>query len=281
MPEGHTIHALAGRIDAAFAGTAVRFSSPQGRFAESAAELDGACVEGAEAHGKHLAIHVEGERVVHVHLGLFGRFSVTQHKRKDRGEPPIDLPVRGQVRMRMVNRTHVGDLRGPIVCELVTPAEWAEVEAGLGADPLRDPDLPAATLARFARTRRAIGAVLMDQSLVAGVGNVYRAELLHRHGIDPHTPTKEVPEVTVRAIWDDLVRLMPLGVRTGRIIVADDDVARAEALIADGRTGRIRPRYAVYRKHGKACPRCGGTVVKEPMAGRNLFHCPGCQHRPG
>lgn len=277
MPEGHTIHALAGRVQDAFAGTPVRFSSPQGRFAESAAALDGACVESAEAHGKHLAIHVEGEQVVHVHLGLFGRFGVRQHRRVDRGEPPTDLPVAGQVRMRMVNRTHVGDLRGPIVCELVTPAEWREVRAGLGADPLRDDRLPDAVRDRLARTRRAIGAVLMDQSLVAGVGNVYRAELLHRHELDPHTPARDVPAGVVTAIWDDLVRLMPLGVRAGRILVSDSDVERAEALIVKGGTGRVRPHYAVYRRHGKPCPRCGETVVKETLAGRNLFRCPGCQ----
>lgn len=281
MPEGHTIHALAGRIDRAFAGTTVRFSSPQGRFAESAAVLDGLEVESVEAHGKHLAIHVEGARVVHVHLGLFGKFSVTQHKRKDRGEAPTDLPVAGQVRMRMVNRTHVGDLRGPITCELVTPAEWAAVEEGLGADPLRVDRLPDDVRDRIGRTRRAIGAVLMDQTLVAGVGNVYRAELLHRHAVDPHTPAKDVPAAVVDMLWDDLVRLMPLGVATGRIIVADEDVERAQRLIDGGRTGRIRPTYAVYRKHGQACPRCGETVVKETMAGRNLFWCPGCQTADG
>ncbi|QIM22327.1 Fpg/Nei family DNA glycosylase [Phycicoccus sp. HDW14] len=277
MPEGHTIHALAQRVEAAFAGTAVRFSSPQGRFAESAAVLDGARVESAEAHGKHLAVHVEGERVVHVHLGLFGRFGVRRHRRVDRGEPPTDLPLTGQVRLRMVNRTHVGDLRGPIVCELVTPAEWATVEAGLGADPLRGDRLPASVLERIGRTRRAVGAVLMDQTLVAGVGNVYRAELLHRHALDPHTPAREVPTRLVHEVWDDLVRLMPLGVRTGRILVADGDVDRAETLLADGGTGRIRPVYAVYRRHGRPCPRCGELVVKESMAGRNLFWCPGCQ----
>lgn len=277
MPEGHTIHALAGRLEAAFAGLPVRFSSPQGRFAESAAALDGSVVEGAEAHGKHLAIRVEGDRVVHVHLGLFGRFAVRRHRRVDRGEAPTDLPVTGQVRMRMVSRTHVGDLRGPITCELVTPAEWDAVEARLGADPLRTADLPDDVLARLARTRRAVGVVLMDQAVFAGVGNVYRAELLHRHRVDPHRPARDVPEETVRALWDDLVRLMPLGVRTGRIIVADEDVERAEALLAEGRTGRIRPHYAVYRRHGKPCPRCGETVVKEAMAGRNLFRCPGCQ----
>ncbi|WP_235950635.1 zinc finger domain-containing protein [Phycicoccus flavus] len=183
----------------------------------------------------------------------------------------------GQVRLRMVSRTHVGDLRGPIVCELVSPQEWSEVRAGLGADPLRGQVLPEEVLDRLHRTRRAIGAVLLDQTVVAGVGNVYRAELLHRHAVDPHTPARRVPDEVVRLLWDDLVRLMPLGVRTGRIIVADEDVERAQALLDAGRTGRIRPAYAVYRRHGRPCPRCATTVVKETMAGRNLFWCPGCQ----
>ena len=76
MPEGHTLHRLAGELSATFAGRAVRVTSPQGRFAESAALVDGAVLTGAEAWGKHLFIAFSGDRFVHVHLGLYGTFLV-------------------------------------------------------------------------------------------------------------------------------------------------------------------------------------------------------------
>lgn len=284
MPEGHTLHALAGRLDTAFAGTEVHVASPQGRFAESAAMLDRLVLEGAEAVGKHLLLRFADEQLVHVHLGLFGKFRVTRHRRAITADdqPPEDLPVTGQVRMRLVNLTHVADLRGPTACELLSPDEWAERQSRIGVDPLRTRTLPASTLARMTRSRRPVGQVLMDQSLVSGVGNVYRAEILHRHRLDPWQPTAEVPHDLLRRIWRDLVRLMPLGVETGRILVSDADVRRARRALREGRSGRIRPSYAVYRRAGQACPRCDGIVARATLAGRNLFWCPGCQVRqPG
>ena len=279
MPEGHTIHALARRLDAAFTGTAPRALSPQGRFTEEAAVLDGLAYDGAEAFGKHLTIRFEGERVVHVHLGLFGKLSVRQHKRvvPDGGLWDLDVPVVGQVRLRLLSQTHVADLRGAAICELTSPQEWAAKATRIGADPLRRKAIPAATVTRLLRSNRPVGALLMDQSLVAGVGNVYRAELLHRLRLDPYLPGRELTEGVVLRLWEELVRLMPYGVETGRILVDDGDVRRAAKLLREGRSGRIRPTYAVYRRHGKACPRCGETVRKATMAARNLYWCPGCQ----
>lgn len=277
MPEGHTLHALARRLDAAFAGQSLRVSSPQERFTEGAAVLDGAVLEAAEAYGKHLLLRWESGDLVHVHLGLFGKFSVQQHRRKDVDQPPTDLPVRGQVRLRMVGLTHVGDLRGPTACELLTPPEWEVVRARIGADPLRTTRLPAAVRDRIRRSRRPLGQVLMDQALISGVGNVYRAEVLHQLELDPWRPAREVEPEVLDRIYATLVRLMPLGVETGRIIVAPADVRRARKLLREGGSGRIRPSYAVYRKAGQACPRCGETVSKATLAGRNLFWCPGCQ----
>ncbi len=281
MPEGHTIHALARRLDAAFTGTAPRALSPQGRFADEAAILDGLAYDGAEALGKHLTIRFEGERVVHVHLGLFGKYSVRQHRRVVPDTPgglwDLDVPVVGQVRLRLLSSTHVADLRGPTTCELLSPQEWASKATRIGADPLRRKRLPVDALRRILRSRRPVGQLLMDQSLIAGVGNVYRAELLHRLRLDPYVPGCDLAEDDVKQIWRELVRLMPYGVETGRILVDDKDVRRAAKLLREGGSGRIRPTYAVYRRHGKACPRCGEVVRMATMAARNLYWCPGCQ----
>ena len=134
MPEGHTLRRLADDLDAAFAGRTVNVSSPQGRFAADAALLDGSTLVGADSAGKHLFIEFDGERFVHVHLGLIGAFDVHS--------PVAQVPEpRGAVRLRLVATDNRGlahaDLRGVILCDLVTLTRRDEVLAKLGPDPLR------------------------------------------------------------------------------------------------------------------------------------------------
>src|SRR5687767_7911881 len=183
MPEGHTLHRLADLHRRRYAGQPVAVSSPQGRFAASAALVDGRVLEHTEAHGKHLFHHYGPGLVVHVHLGLYGTF---------RDEPlPAAEPV-GQVRMRMVGATHYADLRGATACELITDAEAAAVHARLGEDPLRADADPDRAWVRISRSRAPLATLLMDQSVIAGVGNVYRAELLFRHRLDPQLPGRDL-----------------------------------------------------------------------------------------
>ena len=89
MPEGHTLHALAGRVHHAFAGTAVATSSPQGRFEDGAALLDGRVMLEASAWGKHLFAEFGGDAWLHVHLGLIGKMSVQQHRRRTAPGAPL------------------------------------------------------------------------------------------------------------------------------------------------------------------------------------------------
>ncbi len=281
MPEGHTIHALARRLDDAYVDSVVAASSPQGRFVAGAALVDGSVWQGAEAHGKHLLVDLDLPRELagtrlHVHLGLFGRFSVRQHRRKARPAPD-DLPVRGQVRLRLVNDTHVGDLRGPTACTLVDADEVAALLARLGPDPLRDDADPEAGWRTISRSRRSIGALLMDQSVIAGVGNVYRAEVLHRARLDPFTPGRSVPREVYDELWSDLVRLMAVGVEVGSIVTREDDLERT--LHWEGR-GRFRASYEVYRRAGQPCRRCGGRIRSAEVVARTLTWCPGCQVAP-
>ena len=275
MPEGHTLHRLARDLDATFGGRRVAVSSPQGRFADSAALVDGAVVHRAEAAGKHLFVELGGDRVLHVHLGLIGSFDV----HADVGELP--LPV-GQVRLRLASRDRAGtsyaDLRGAIVCELVTPERRAEVIARLGPDPLRPDADPARAWARISRSQRPIGDLLLDQEVVAGVGNVYRAELLFRHRLHPLRPGRTLRVGQWRAMWEDLVVLMGEGVETGTI----DTVRPEHTPEAMGRPARDDDHGGevyVYRRAGQACHVCGTRVRTEVLAGRNLFWCAHCQPR--
>lgn len=263
MPEGHTIHRLAREQRKDFGGRVVHASSPQGRFAEGAAQIDGLVLRRTEAWGKHLFHHYTGGPLLHVHLGLYGKFTTGT------GEPPV--PV-GALRLRLQNDERWTDLRGPIACELLLPAERRDVLAKLGPDPLRRDADPARAFTRLSRSKTPIAALLMDQTVVAGVGNVYRAELLYRHRLDPFRPGRLVDETTWAAMWSDLVTLMTVGVRTGRIVtVRAEDRPRRR-----GPLSREESVY-VYRRADLPCRFCGTEVRTQQFVGRNLFWCPNCQ----
>lgn len=270
MPEGHTLHRLATALDERFGGRVVEVSSPQGRFVESARLLDGSRMLDADAWGKHLFARFEGDRFVHVHLGLYGRFDVYD------GPPPA--PV-GQVRLRLVtggDGPAYADLRGATTCDLVTDAQRSEVVARLGPDPLRPDAEPGRMWERIRRSRAPIGALLMDQGVVAGVGNVYRAEVLFRHRIHPLRPGNTLRERQVRALWEDLVALMHEGVGTGRIDTVRPEHT-PEAMGREPRRDDHGGEVYVYRRHGQGCHVCGSLVRTEVLAARNSFWCPRCQ----
>ena len=272
MPEGHTLHRLAGELSKAFAGREVRVQSPQGRFAEAAALLDGSVLESAEAWGKHLFLGFTGDRFVHVHLGLYGTFAV--HHDVESVPDPV-----GQVRLRLVASRPVAsyaDLRGATVCELLTPGQRDLVVARSGPDPIRPGTDPTPAWDRIRRSRAPIGGLLMDQTVLAGVGNVYRAELLFRHRMHPLRPGSTLRSGQFRAMWDDLVGLMAEGVRTGRI----DTVRPEHTPEAMGRPPRVDDHGGevyVYRRTGQPCLVCGARVRTQVLLGRNLFWCPRCQ----
>lgn len=267
MPEGHTLHRLAGLHTQRYVGAPVEVSSPQGRGEGLARAVDGRVLESARAHGKHLFHRYGVDRVVHVHLGLYGRFS---------DEPMPVTPPRGQVRLRMIGATHWADLRGPTKCELLTEERYEAITRALGPDPLRADADPDQVWARISRSRTPIAVLLMDQSVLAGVGNIYRAELLFRHGLDPSSPGSALGRDQWEAMWADLVTLMRAGVRTGRI----DTVRPEHEPTAMGRPPR-RDRHGgetyVYRRAHDPCLVCRTPIRLATLAGRTLYWCPTCQ----
>ena len=270
MPEGHTLFRLARDVRLHFAGRIISVTSPQGRFAESAALVDGTELVTSESWGKHLFVEFAHERFVHVHLGLYGKFDLKH------GPPP---PPVGQVRMRLAvgaPRPSYGDLRGATACELLTVEQRGRVIARLGPDPLRgDADWTRAW-DRVTRSRAPIGALLMDQAVLAGVGNVYRAEVLFRHRVHPLRPGNTLRRAQFESMWDDLVILLTEGVRTGRIDTVHVDhtpEAMGRAPRVDDHGGEVY----VYRRQGQPCHVCGARVRTEVLEGRNLFWCPRCQ----
>ncbi|MGW1837839.1 Fpg/Nei family DNA glycosylase [Streptomyces sp. NPDC002067] len=271
MPEGHTIHRLALDHHERFAGEAVRASSPQGRFAAGAALVDGRVLECAEAHGKHLFLGFGPAGWIHIHLGLFGKLGF--------GTAPAP-PATDTVRLRLATGDHHADLRGPTACELITDAEKQAIHDRLGPDPLRGDDDGERAWRRISRSRTTIAALLLDQKVVAGVGNVYRAEVLFRRGIDPYLPGRALARDDWDAIWADLVALMREGVRHNRI-----DTVRPEHLPeAMGRPPRVDDHGGevyVYRRAHQPCHLCTTEIRTADLASRNLFWCPRCQPAHG
>ncbi|OEV02760.1 Fpg/Nei family DNA glycosylase [Streptomyces oceani] len=269
MPEGHTIHRLAADHQTRFAGRPVRAASPQGKFADGAALLHGSVLHAAEAHGKHLFLDFAATGWVHVHLGLYGTVRF--------GTGPVPAPV-GQIRLRLSTPADWSELRGPAQCRLITPEEKAAVAARLGPDPLRSDARPDSAWARVSRSRSSVAALLLDQQVIAGVGNVYRAEALFRQGIDPYRPGRDLTRREWDALWDDLAGLLRAGVRAGRI----DTVRPAHEPEAMGRPPRVDDHGGevyVYRRAGQPCLVCGGEIRGATLAARNLFWCPACQPR--
>jgi len=262
MPEGHTIHRLARELDSLLGGRVVAVSSPQGRFAADAALVDHTVLERTEAYGKHLFTWWADGHVGHLHLGLYGRVRVHRG-----GDPP---PPVGQVRMRCSSDIATVDLSGPTACSIGTTADRDQIVARLGPDPLRPRARAQLAIDRIAGSRQAIGALLLDQSVLAGVGNVYRAEALFVNGIHPARPGRDCSESELRALWDTIVGMLRKGVRDGRIITVD----RRELELP---RGRLRRGDANYVYHRDRCRRCGTAIETVLLAGRPCYFCPICQ----
>lgn len=261
MPEGHTIHRAASDHAHALVGQRVTVSSPQGRFDCSAlARKGGIVLERVEAHGKHLFYVFERELTVHVHLGLFGRFVV-------HGDPKA--APSSSTRMRLKGKTLAIDFVGPTACELVTPEKKATLLGRIGPDPLQEGKVPKVFLDHLACTDTPIAVLLLDQRVIAGVGNVYRAEALHLLKVHPLTPASSLTRKRSGDLWRLLAKLMHRGVTDKRIITTQtktrrkaEPVSRADAVHVYGRN---------------ECMTCGGAVTRTMLSGRVIHFCPACQ----
>ena len=223
-----------------------------------------------DAAGENSLSSIGAPRRTRVHV----RMSEQTRGLEDEGDewPP---PVVGQVRLRLLTNSTCADLRGPTACALQTPDEMLATVAKLGPDPLVGN--PAEGEERFVsivrRKATPIALLLMDQAVVSGIGNVYRAEMLFRARLDPHTPGRDVPEEIVRELWRDWVRLLAVGVESGQMMTMDDlspEQYRAAMAHRDDR-------HWVYHRAGLPCRVCGTEIALEEIGARKLYWCPNCQ----
>lgn len=262
MPEGNTLHRLAREHNRDLSGRRVRVASPHGHFASEARRLDGLVFEGAEARGKHLFHHWRGDLIVHVHLGMFGWFY-------RRPGPPAE--PRPTVRMRLTTPEVTHDLIGPPTLELVTAEKHRQILERLGPDPLdprADPELFRQALAS---NEAPIAHLLLDQRIVSGVGNIYRAEALYLAGIHPLRKARLLSETERGLLWQTIRALMRRGVRqNSTATVLPEDLGPEERRAGD---------EAFYVYGRERCRRCGRKVRRFPLSGRTMYACAGCQPR--
>jgi endonuclease VIII len=262
LPEGNEVHRFAELHAATFVGKTICVESPNGRFPD-AALLTGRKLKGVKAHGKHLAYDFGRDLKLHVHLGRFGDFT--------EGKMPFP-EVKGVLRMRWSTKTDWLELRGATDVSVYTEAQWQAVEARLGADPLLPHSDPAPAFAYIRKANAPIAALLMDQRVFAGIGNIYRAELLYRVRQDPFASGKNVDLPILNALWRDAVKLMADGMIDRRIVTTRPK----DRPHPKGQAQRGEVHY-VYRRHGKPCFVCGTTILRQDLAGRTLYWCPTCQ----
>jgi endonuclease-8 len=308
MPEGHSVHRIARQFALHFVGKRITASSPQGRFSAGAAQLTGHTMVESKAVGKQLFLEFDHGLWLRVHLGMYGAWDFSGDVTVDAGATPTGTKARdnesslhsigaprltrlrmaesekpgeldtfppdpiGQVRVRLLTDTTCADLRGPTACDVLGPVEVQAVIDKLGPDPLVGSAAEGGRrfVAAVRRTSTPIGLVLMDQSIVAGIGNVYRAELLFRARLDPHTPGRLIPEETLHLLWRDWMKLLKRGVTTGQMLTMDGLSKADEAKAIANRDDR----HWVYHRTGLPCRVCGTPIVMEVAAGRKLYYCP-------
>jgi endonuclease-8 len=250
MAEGDTILRAARRIDAALTGETVAASAPNPRGRAAGVErLDGRRLERVESRGKNLLLHL-GDLVLHSHLGMNGAWHV--YPRGGRWRKPRRAAwavLEGETREAV-------QFGGPTL-RLIPTGRLARHPqlARLGSDILA-PDLDAGAIVRSLRTDpdRTLGDALLDQALVAGIGNIFKSEACFAARLDPWRRISDLGDDDLRAVLEAARSLMLEAVSTGRHT------------------------YAVYRAR-RPCPNCGGRVASRGQgdANRTTYWCPRCQ----
>jgi endonuclease VIII len=263
MAEGHAVVRWARSLLPLVGEPLTRVDAPR-RWQERARQVVGARIVRVETRGKHLLIHASSGRTIHCHAMQYGSWQVGVTGMALRKEERY-------VRLRLRTPTlEAIFFHGPVM-EILTPDELDShaVLTALGPDLMGDDfDRNEAWRRTQAAGARAIGDVVLDQRVVAGIGNIYKSEGLFLAGIDPRRVAGDVTRVELERVWDELIPLMHEGARHHGAITT-----LPAKLRTDGQ------RTWVYRRRGRACFRCGAPVerVRQGELQRATYHCPQCQ----
>ena len=262
MPEGHSVFIHARDHQKLLAGKKIAVTSPQGRFIDGAKIVDGKRLRRVYAHGKHLFYDFGPRAILHVHLGRLGRF-----REHSVSQGVVAPDPRSACRVRLHAKDIAVDLSGPTACEVLDQPHVDGIRARLGPD-LLDPHADRNAVWQIVKRRATpIGALLMDQSVVSGIGNIFRAEILYLCKIHPSTPARDLTRAQFDRLWKQSVKLLQVGVAVGLIVTIP-----LKSITKPVKKLRRDERFNVYRR--KHCRGCGAEVKSVHLAGRPCFYCP-------
>lgn len=230
--------------------------------------LEGATVDRVARHGKFLLAHLDNDIVWVTHLGMSGRVAVVPTGTPLAAHSHVVVSVESGDDFRLIDPRTFGFVVA------YTPDEYVESSlAALGHDALNDLPRSPRLAELLARRTAPVKPLLLDQGILAGIGNIYADESLHRAKISPYRPGGSLDATDLKALRRGIKETLARALRWGGTSL--DDLAY---LLPDGRTGDFVSRLRVYGREGEQCLRCGGCIVREVLRGRSTYWCPGCQH---
>jgi len=259
MVEGHQCHRVAHHHRNVLLGKKFQASSPNGRFVAGAKAIDGQKLQRIEVIGKNLFYFFGPTAVLHFHFGMSGAFKTFNLP----GEEP-----KPTTRLRLVNEEEdiVAHLSAMTV-NIGAADLYEEKLKALGPDPLREDADKERFWQKVSQSKKPIGLMLMDQSCLGGIGNIYRAEILFQSRLHPEQPANTVPREKFEELWSWCVLDLQRGFKTGSILT----VSPADAK----RLGAPWTRRYVYNH--QSCGECGGPIKTWDMANRTVYACEVCQ----
>jgi len=252
----------------------LRFPFPK-RFA---ARLSGRRVDALERRAKYMLARLDDGNVWITHLGMTGRWSILGAKTQPGdfyySEPPDPTHTHVVIEMEQGARLEFNDPRRfgymDLIAEDALDAHpWFK---GMGPEPLGNEfHLPYLKKA-LAGKKTSIKAALLDQRIVAGLGNIYVVEALHRAGIPPTKEAGRIATLRLERLFHAIRAVLEDAIEAGGSTISD-------YAGADGARGGFQHRFCVYDREGEKCvkPNCGGAIVRETHGGRSSFWCPRCQ----
>jgi len=272
LPEVETIRRLLHPelVDRSITSVAVtrdRMLRRQERPSDFSERLRGRTILDTSRHGKRLLVHLDGDLTWIVHLGMSGRLSIapTGSEAPDHTHVRVGLDDGSEVRFT--------DPRTFGYTVVLTPEELEAVPASRhGPDAFTDPPSPGQLIDRLEGRSAPIKALLLDQTILAGIGNIYADEALFAAGIDPRRAAGSLTTGEGEALLDAVRRVLAAGIQAGGTTL--DDMAY---LLPDGRSGEFITELAVYGREGELCPRCGDSIRRDVIRSRSSFWSPGCQ----
>ena len=232
-----------------------------------ARRLEGRLIAAVGRHGKFLMVTLEDDVVWVTHLGMSGRVSLVPREAPLVDHSNVVVSLHSGIDFRLVDPRTFGFVAA------YTPEELAESTMGaLGRDALTDLPRSPELLRLLAGRSAPLKALLLDQRIIAGLGNIYADEALHRAALSPYRPGGSLSSVEATRLRKAIKATLEHALRYGGTSL--DDLAY---LLPDGRTGDYVTRLRAYGREGERCRRCGGTIGRAVIRGRSSYWCPGCQ----